>query len=96
MGNHVLEVDVVDPTPWVRDETARSAYMTGHLQWIVQVTAPSCPEDINGDDVVNISDLLEIISSWGLCSGCDADINDDGTVNVSDLLMVIDAWGSCP
>ena len=51
---------------------------------------------LNGDDVVNVSDLLEIISSWGLCSGCDADINDDGTVNVSDLLMVIDAWGSCP
>jgi len=95
-GNHILEVDVVDPTSWVRDEAARSTHMTGHSQWIVQVTAPSCPEDINGDDVVDVSDLLEIISSWGTCTTCDADINADGIVDVSDLLMVIDAWGSCP
>jgi hypothetical protein len=94
-GNHILEVDVVDQTPWVRDETARSKHMTGHSQWIVQVTAPSCPEDINGDDVVDVTDLLEIIDSWGTCTTCDADINDDGVVNVSDLLMVIDAWGAC-
>ena len=94
-GNHILEVDVVDQTPWVRDETARSKHMTGHSQWIVQVTAPSCPEDINGDDVVDVTDLLEIIDSWGTCTTCDADINADGIVDVTDLLMVIDAWGAC-
>ena len=94
-GNHIFEVDVVDPTSWVRDEAARSTHMTGHSQWIVQVTAPTCPEDINGDEVVDVSDLLEIIDSWGTCATCDADINADGVVNVSDLLMVIDAWGDC-
>jgi len=62
----------------------------------VQVTAPSCPEDINGDDVVDVTDLLEIIDSWGTCTTCDADINEDGVVDVTDLLMLIDAWGSCP
>ena len=94
-GNHILEVDVVDPTSWVRDEGARSTHMTGHSQWIVQVAAPTCPEDINGDEVVDVSDLLEIIDSWGTCTTCDADINEDGVVNVTDLLMVIDAWGDC-
>ena len=94
-GNHILEVDVVDPTSWVRDEAARSTHMTGHSQWIVQVTAPTCPEDINGDEVVDVSDLLEIIDSWGTCATCDADINADGIVDVTDLLMVIDAWGAC-
>jgi hypothetical protein len=94
-GNHILEVDVVDPTTWVRDEAARSTHMTGHSQWIVQVTAPTCPEDINGDEVVDVSDLLEIIDSWGTCATCDADINADGIVDVTDLLMVIDAWGAC-
>jgi hypothetical protein len=69
--------------------------MTQTKSWTVQVTAPSCPEDINGDAVVNVSDLLEIINSWGPCTTCDADVNDDGEVNVSDLLMVIDAWGAC-
>jgi hypothetical protein len=58
-----------------------------------------CPADTNGDNVVNVSDLLAVISSWGPCANpnkCPADINDDGVVNVSDLLAVISAWGACP
>ncbi len=94
-GNHILKVDVVDPTPWVRDEEARSAHMTGHSQWIVQVTEPNCLGDTNGDNFVDVSDLLEVIDAWGPCVGCDADINEDSTVDVSDLLLVIDAWGAC-
>ena len=52
--------------------------------------------DVNGDGVVNVSDLLLMISQWGQCptSGdCPSDVNDDGFVNVTDLLIAIGNWG---
>ena len=57
---------------------------------------PSCTGDVNGDLVVDILDLLEVISQWGPCGGgCTADIDDDGKVDILDLLEVIGAWGAC-
>lgn len=58
---------------------------------------PACPADCAPppDGVVNVSDLLYVISHWGQ-SGSAADINGDGVVNVGDLLAVISAWGPCP
>ena len=55
----------------------------------------SCTGDINGDSVVNVTDLLEVVGSWGAAGGA-ADVNGDGIVNVGDLLAVVDAWGPCP
>lgn len=59
-----------------------------------------CTGDVNNDNVVNVTDLLAIISAWGACSGCPADVAPnpckDGTVNVTDLLAVISNWGVCP
>jgi hypothetical protein len=53
-----------------------------------------CPADIDGNSVVNVSDLLAVINAWGQTGG-PADVNGDGIVNVSDLLAVIAAWGPC-
>ena len=50
------------------------------------------PEDINGDGVVDVSDLLAVVGSWGACEGCPEDINGDGVVDVTDLLAVIAVW----
>ena len=58
-----------------------------------------------GDDLVNVNDLLFVINAWGAAGtpglvagditgsggGCG-----DGLVNVNDLLAVINAWGACP
>ncbi|MCI0364285.1 MAG: lamin tail domain-containing protein [Phycisphaerales bacterium] len=57
--------------------------------------AAPCPSDVNGDDIVNVLDLLAVISAWGTANPA-ADINDDGVVNIIDLLAVISAWGACP
>lgn len=54
-----------------------------------------CVADITGDGVVNVSDLLSILSVWGSCEGCEDDINSDGVVNITDLLVVIGEWGPC-
>ena len=60
------------------------------------------PADLNGDGVVDVSDLLILLGAWGDCplagtaSGmvdCAADLNRDGAVDVSDLLMLLANWG---
>lgn len=53
-----------------------------------------CPADVNGDLIVDVSDVLLIISAWG-SSDADSDIDDDGIVDVADLLILIDSWGAC-
>lgn len=56
--------------------------------------APSCPADVTGDAVVDVLDLLEVLSKWG--GSGSADVNGDGIVDVLDLLAVLSAWGPCP
>lgn len=56
-----------------------------------------CPADPTRDGVVNIDDLVVIITLWGhpdLLGGL-GDLNHDGLVNIDDLVMVITNWGSC-
>lgn len=59
----------------------------------------TCPEpgDTDGDGIVGVSDLLNVIGTWGACpappTACPADVDDDGQVNVADLLVVIGNWG---
>lgn len=58
-----------------------------------------CIGDINGDGVVDVSDLLVLLGAWGPCgdpNNCPADFNDDDVVDVSDLLTLLSAWGPCP
>jgi hypothetical protein len=62
--------------------------------WQVAVT-PTCPADINGDNTVDVLDLLMLLAAWAATSGPE-DINGDGLVDVLDLLEVIAAWGPCP
>lgn len=54
----------------------------------------SCPADILEDGVVNVSDFLMLLSSWGDTGG-PADIDGDGIVGVTDFLALLAAWGPC-
>jgi hypothetical protein len=55
----------------------------------------NCPQDVDGDGSVGITDLLSLIDAWGPCSGCASDTNGDGVVDVTDILDVVSAWGPC-
>ncbi len=55
-----------------------------------------CTGDVNGDQTVNVTDLLAVIGAWGATGENAADVNGDLIVNVTDLLAVIGAWGACP
>jgi hypothetical protein len=52
-------------------------------------------EPVDGDGVVDVADLLELLAAWGPCPGCHADIVDDNVVDVADLLELLAAWGPC-
>lgn len=49
------------------------------------------PADINGDGIVDGSDLGLLLAGWGAAS---PDINGDGIVDGSDLGLLLAAWGS--
>ena len=54
-----------------------------------------CSGDTNGDQMVNVADLLRVLEEWGCTQNCTADLNGDLNVDVTDLLAVIGGWGSC-
>ena len=49
--------------------------------------------DANGDEQVDVNDLLAVIDSWGNCPApCQNDLNSDGIVNIDDALRVLADW----
>ena len=57
------------------------------------VEPPQLIEDVNGDGVVNILDLVRVASSLGGSGENGADVNGDGVVNILDLVRVAGALG---
>ncbi len=56
-----------------------------------QITAP-CDADLNGDGVVNASDLATVLTGWGTSTG---DVNGSGATDAADLAALLTAWGNC-
>jgi len=54
---------------------------------------PARPGDVNGDGVVNGSDLTELLGAWGPCTQCAPDIDRDGLVGGTDLTTLLSNWG---
>jgi len=48
--------------------------------------------DTDGTGIVDISDLLNVLASFGDCEGCPEDFNGDGVVDTQDLLIVLYAF----
>ena len=55
-----------------------------------------CFADLNGDQLVNATDLAYILGAWGsITPGEPADLNQDRTVDATDLALLLGAWGGC-
>ena len=55
----------------------------------VTVTAPPMvAEDVNGDGVVDVKDLVYVAERYGETGTTTADVNGDGVVNIDDLILV--------
>lgn len=64
--------------------------------WATQTsgTLVECPADLDGDGIVDGSDLGILLSNWG--GDGDGDLNQDGLVDGADLGELLGAWGDCP
>ena len=57
-----------------------------------QITEPaSLEEDVSGDGIVNVIDLVLVASNFGETGENISDVNDDGIVNIVDLTLVVAA-----
>jgi len=86
---------LIQPNFHMKESWAVQFELVNAAQLIVEVEVDeqtSSPEDLDGDGLVGISDVLIVLSEWGQCSCCPSDLNGDGVVNVSDLLSLIAAW----
>ncbi|MSR29105.1 MAG: hypothetical protein EXS03_05965 [Phycisphaerales bacterium] len=54
----------------------------------------ACPADLNGDSVINATDLSVVLANWG--GSGSGDVNASGTVDAIDLSAILAAWGNCP
>ncbi|MFT4777734.1 MAG: hypothetical protein ACJAU0_000048 [Flavobacteriales bacterium] len=57
----------------------------------------SCPGDFNNDGLINATDLLIFLGSYGCPSDCEIDMNGDGSNDAADLLIFLGVYGTlCP
>ena len=59
----------------------------------VVTKAQTVPEDVNGDGVINILDLVKVASRFGKALAGPEDVNRDGIINIIDLVKVAGAIG---
>jgi hypothetical protein len=50
------------------------------------------PQDLNGNGIIDVGDLLLLLGDWGFCGVCPADFDHNGTVDVADLLSLLGVW----
>jgi len=57
----------------------------------------NCPSDLNSDGIVNINDLLIVLSDYGcIGAGCPGDADGDAVVGIGDILEILAFYGmSC-
>ncbi|MHC4947849.1 MAG: hypothetical protein ACYTG1_06260 [Planctomycetota bacterium] len=87
-GKIILESGLEIPVQ-VRGPRSPSAACAEDCDWTSPATPGACPNDL-----VDVSDLLEVLAQWDTTGGCDAD--GSGSVDVGDLLAVLAVWGTCP
>lgn len=53
-----------------------------------------CEEDLDGDGMVSISDLLVLLTEINCSVNCSSDLDGSGTVDVNDMLVLLAAYGT--
>ena len=61
------------------------------------ITTNTCPEDVVVNGIIDISDVLLILSQYGCLVNCQGDVDGDGAVTIVDVLQVLSMFGqNCP
>jgi len=78
------------------DGVVGSAATLADGEAIYLLGATLCPWDLDGDDIVGITDFLDLLAQWGSDPGGPPDFDGDGTVGITDFLELLANWGDCP
>jgi hypothetical protein len=94
----VLKAHDVNNSGWVAGEGLMEVegYTPRTVALVLFPLDPNCPADLNGDGVVDVLDMIELLDAWGPNPRSCADLNGDGVVDVLDLNILLDQWGPCP
>ncbi|MCZ6835156.1 MAG: FG-GAP-like repeat-containing protein, partial [Planctomycetota bacterium] len=60
---------------------------------VLEIKEPLTSADLNNDGVVDVEDLLILLTAWGDCPDCNADVDSDDRVTVFDLLFILSSYG---
>ncbi len=65
---------------------------------VIDVCGNACPADLDGDGLIDASDLSQLLASWGNCAkgSCPADLDGSGDVGAADVSLLFASWGACP
>jgi len=86
-GGSVSDSVIVD---YQDNWNSQDKFMLGDL--VVTAYEEGCPGDLDGDEAVDIDDLLVVIGGWG---GDDGDVDGDGVTDIEDLLLLLAGFGPC-
>ncbi len=99
----VLEEQGVDLTGWTltrasgisnnaRILVGEGLYEGQERGWVAEIL--TCEADTNGDGIVDVGDLINALTDWGVAQSS-GDVTADGVVDVLDLLTILEGWGPC-
>jgi len=77
-------------------EIAAGTTRDANLNGVPDICEGGCIADIDDDELVGFSDILQVIGAWGPCGACPQDLNGNGIVDFADILVIISSWGPCP
>lgn len=92
--------DIYEIAPFDMDLAARTTGMTVDMG-AYEMAAPAddpiaCIEDFDGNLVVDLYDLFNLLQRWGPCSGqCAGDADGNNMIDIFDLMSLLAAWGNC-
>jgi len=64
--------------------------------WLNPPAANPCPSDIDGNNVVDGSDISLMLLDFGPCTGCATDLDGDNRVSGADVALLLLDFGPCP
>lgn len=54
---------------------------------------PTCRVDLDQDFLIDVDDLLLLLTDWGCTYACEGDVNNDGSTSIADLLSLLGLLG---
>lgn len=89
-----------DPLAIVFNKNLSAASFEAAVEVAHNMLCPDCIGDLDGNGVVGLADLAQLLGHYGMTSGAtyaDGDLNGDGAVSLTDLAELLGHYGTvCP